>query len=410
MSDRTRGLDGTKDADRPEQLALDWTVPHPIAVKKTYRFRVYPTKRQAQLLTEQLFECCRLYNAALQERRDAYRKCGIGLSCYDQTYQLKDIRQDGSTGIISFKVAQDVLQRVDRAFEGFFRRLKAGQKPGYPRFKSARRYDSMTYINYGKTPHVDKQGKLILKGIGHLKVRWHRAIIGTTKTCTIKREAGRWYVSFSTEAEADPLPLSAEVTGVDVGLDAFATLSDGTTIENPRYLQRAQARLRRAQRRVARRTRGSHRRRKAVQMLQRAHAHVAQQRRYFHHGEARKLVNRFGLIAVEDLQIQHLVRSATGTVDQPGTRVRQKAGLNREILSAAWGMFVIILFSKAAEAGRIGVKVNARGTSQRCPCGADVPKQLKDRWHLCPTCGLSVPRDQASALEIQRLALQQLSA
>ena len=401
---------------------------------KAFRYRLYPTKTHAALLETQLRACCDLYNAALQHRRDAHRKAGVHVSCNDQTKEYTQVRHDGSTAIVLYKLGQDVLQRVDRAFDAFFRRVKAGQPPGYPRFKSFRRYDSFTYINYGKAPHVDKKGKLILKGIGHIKVRWHRPIRGTTKTCTIKREAGRWYVIFSVEYTREQLPcpgregnqtpyaehadlsmphriIAADaIVGLDVGLHAFATLDDGHTIENPRYLRQAQAQLRRAQRRLARRKKGSHRRRKAVMMLQRAHVHVVQQRRHFHHVEARKLVNRYGVIAVEDLQIKNMTASAKGTTETPGKRVRQKAGLNREILSAAWGQFLLILFAKAVDAGRIGIKVPARGTSQRCPCGAAVQKRLKDRWHFCLVCGLSVPRDHASAMEIKRLALQQLSA
>jgi putative transposase len=320
------------------------------------------------------------------------------------------VRHDGHVDLVHYKLGQDVLQRVDRAFQAFFRRVKAGQTPGYPRFKSRRRYDSLTYINYGEKPHVDRDGKLILQGIGHLKVRWHRPVAGTTKTLTIKREADRWYVCFSVEYTAEALPPVAVSTGLDVGLESFATLSDGTTIAPPRYLHAAEARLRRAQRRVARRQRGSHRRRKAVVMLQRAWAHVRQQRRHFHHVEARTLVDRYAVIAVEDLQLRHLTASAKGTPETPGRRVRQKAALNRAMLDAAWGQFLQILASKAAEAGRQVIAVDARGTSQRCPCGAPNPKQLKDRWHHCATCGLDVPRDHASALEIHRLALRQWSA
>jgi putative transposase len=384
-------------------------------VVKTFRYRMYPTKLQSERLHEQIDEACRLYNAALQERRDAYRKCGISLSCYDQTREWTQVRHDGNTTLVHYKIGQDVLQRVDRAFDAFFRRLKTGEKPGYPRFKSRRRYDSITYINYGKAPQIDKKKHLILKGIGHIKVRWHRPIVGETKTCTIKREAGRWYVTFSVEYEAIPLLSSEQVIGLDVGLDSFATLSDGTSIENPRYLRAAEAKLRLAQRRVSRRRpkpghRASHRYRKAVQMLQRAHVHVKQQRRYFHHVEAQKLVSRYGIIVVEDLQIKNMSKSARGTAEKPGSRIKQKSGLNRSIRDAGWGMFLLILFAKAVEAGRIGLKVYAPGTSQTCVCGASVPKTLKDRWHLCLTCGLSKPRDEVSAMVIKKRALLQLSA
>lgn len=208
---------------------------------------------------------------------------------------------------------------------------------------------------------------------------------GTIKTVTLKREAGRWYVCFSVETDASPLPESPESVGLDVGLDAFATLSDGTRIENPRYFKTAQAQLRRAQRKVARRQKGSPRRRKAVRLLQRAHVHIRNQRRDFHHQIARQLVHQYGYIFVEDLNIKGL---ASGM-------------LAKAVHDVGWGMFLLILLSKAVDAARVGLKVDARGTSQECPCGAAVPKTLGDRWHHCTACGLSVPRDHASALCIK---------
>jgi putative transposase len=387
---------------------------------KTFRYRLYPTRRQATRLHEQIDEACRLYNACLEHRVFMYSRYGVRVSEYDQTAELKTMRADGTLDIISFKPAQDVIKRVQRAFEAFFRRVKQREKPGKLRFKSRRRYHSITYINYGKTPQTDKKGKLILQGIGHLKVKWHRPIAGTTRTLTIKREADRWYAMFSVEHEPQRLEPTAHSTGVDVGIESFAMLSDGTAIANPHYTLQAQKRVRRAQRRLERRTirdrkgrvhgRQSTRRRKALLMLQRAWIHVRQQRRHFHHVEARTLVNTFQVIGMEALQIRNLTRSAKGTREKPGTRVRVKAGLNRAILDAGWGQFQTILLDKAAEAGRWGCQVTAAHTSQICPCGAPVPKTLADRWHHCAVCGLSVPRDQASAMVIEQRALAQLSA
>jgi putative transposase len=356
-------------------------------VKKSYRYRLYPTKRQQAALTAQLAEACTLYNAALQERRDAYRKAHASLNYYDQANQLKAIRAAGHLGLANFSACQDVLRRVDKTFKAFFGRVQRGEKAGYPRFKSRARFDSYSFPSYGDGCKVRNNGKLYCQGIGELKVKWHRPLTGTIKTVTLKREAGRWYVCFSVECAPAPLPESAESVGLDVGLESFATLSDGTTIANPRYFKTAQARLRRAQRRVARRKKGSHRRRKAVRLLQRAHVHVRNQRRDFHHHVARRLVNRYGLIAVEDLNIKGLARSMFA----------------KSILDAAWGAFILILLGKAVEAGRLGVKVDAPGTSQRCPCGAPVPKTLGERWHHCTACSLSVPRDHASALCIEQL-------
>jgi putative transposase len=354
-------------------------------VLKAYKYKLYPTRKQREALESQLGEACFLYNAALQERRDAYRKSRTSLNYYDQANQLKAIRTDDSLGLTNFSACQDILRRVDKTFKAFFRRVKAGETPGYPRFKPRARFDSYTFPSYGDGCKVKDNGKLYCQGIGELKVKWHRPLTGTIKTVTLKREAGRWFVCFSVECDPSPLPESPESVGLDVGLESFATLSDGTRIDNPRYFKTAQAQLRRAQRTVARRKKGSHRRRKAVQRLKRAHLHIGHQRRDFHHKVARQLVNQSGLIFVEDLNIKGL---ASGV-------------LAKAVHDVGWGMFLLILLSKAGEAGRVGVKVDARGTSQECPCGASVRKGLGDRWHCCLTCGLSIPRDHASALVIK---------
>lgn len=363
---------------------------------KTFKYRLKPNTMQTAALEQQLRECARLYNAAIEERKAAWQKRRKSISEYDQTAQLKDIRADGTMGIQGFKPAQEVLKRVDLAFQAFFRRLKAGQTPGYPRFKSWRRYESFSYLNCPEVPRI-KDGRLLLQGMGSIKIVYHRPVEGHVKKITIKREAGYWFACFVAESPAHPLPPSVEQTGVDVGLEAFATLSDGTRIDNPRYFQHAEAELRRCQRRVARRRKGSHRRRKAIVLLQRAHLHVRQQRRGFQHRAARDLVNRYGLIAVEDLNIKGM---ASGM-------------LAKGVHDVGWGTFLKMLEDKAEEAGRQVVKVDARGTSQTCPCGAAVPKALGDRWHLCDACGLSIPRDHVTAkmiLQRAKVILQRAGA
>jgi putative transposase len=360
-------------------------------MRKTYRYRLHPTTKQTQALEAQLSEACRLYNAALQERRDAYQRSGISLTYYSQAHQLKEIRAAGHLGLANFSACQDVLCRVDKTFKAFFRRCKLGQKAGYPRFKSRHRFDSYTCPSYGDGCRLD--GTLLyLQGVGHVKVKLHRPVAGAIKTVTVKRDAGKWYVCFSVECEATSLPEVDTATGLDVGLLAFATLSDGTEIPNPRYDRKAQARLRVAQRRVARRNRGSHNRRKAVRLLQKAHAHVRNQRTDFHHNVARSLVNKYGVIAVEGLNIKGL---ASGM-------------LAKSVTDAGWSHFLTILADKAEEAGRQLVKVDARGTSQACLCGAEVRKTLRQRWHECPDCGLSAARDHVSAQLILGLGLSLL--
>lgn len=357
-------------------------------MRKTFKYRLYPTKKQVDFLNGQLAEACRLYNGALQERRDAYRLAGESLNYYSQANQLKEIRAAGDLGLENFSCCQDVLRRLDKNFKAFFRRVKEKKgKAGFPRFRSVTRYDSLTFPSYGDGCRLLPTGKLKIQGAGQIKLKLHRELKGTIKTVTVKREAERWYACFSVEYQPVPIHESAAEVGIDVGLTAFATLSDGTEIENPRYYREAQAKLRRAQRKVARRKRGSHSRKKAVRELQRTHAHIRNQRADFHHQVARTIVNQYGLIVVEDLNVKGLA----------GGR------LAKSVNDAGWSSFIEKLTYKAAEAGRVLLKVDPRGTSQTCLCGAHVPKTLNDRWHQCLECGLSARRDHVSAQLVLRL-------
>jgi putative transposase len=296
-----------------------------------------------------------------------------------QSAQLPAIKVDRpDVADVYSQVLQDVLHRVDKTFGAFFGRVRRGERAGFPRFRASRRFDSLTYPQLGfavegRHLHVSK--------IGAIKIKLHRPIDGTIKTLTIKRDAGKWFACFSVDVEPAPLPAAAESIGVDVGLTHFATLSDGTAIANPRHARRAQAQLRRAQRRIARRPGGSAGRREAVRLFQSAHAHVRRQRADGHHKLSRLLVDRDGLIAIEDLNVKGLAAGRLAT----------------SVHDASWSSFVDKLAYKAEHAGRVLVKVDPRGTSQHCTCGAHVPKTLSQRWHQCPACGLSVARDQVAA-------------
>jgi putative transposase len=348
----------------------------------TFKYRLYPTKAQIEFLNGELREACSLYNAGLEERIGAWKVCRKSINYYDQANQLKAMRHDGCLTLANYGCCQDVLRRLDWAFQAFFARVKRGDKPGFPRYKSSRRYDSITFPTYGDGCRLMPSGKLRMQGAGHIKVKLHRPVEGTIKTVTVKREANRWFVCFSVEQAAVPLPASTESIGIDVGLTHFATFSDGTTVDNPRHYKTAQAKLRRAQRKVARRKKGSHRRRKAVVLLQKAHVHVRNQRSDFHHKLSRQLVNRYGLIAVEDLNVKGLAGGM----------------LAKSVHDVGWSQFFTFTEWKAANAAtRQFVRKDPRRTSQECTCGASVPKTLRDRWHLCTACGLSAPRDYVSA-------------
>jgi putative transposase len=355
--------------------------------RESFRYRLYPSNRQAELLDGQLALCCELYNAALQERRDAWKLERKSIGFRQQSDQLPETKSERSDlAEVYSQVLQDVLHRVDKTFQSFFRRVRRREKPGFPRFRSLVLYDSMTYPQLGFA--VDSR-HLRLSKVGNIKIKLHRPIEGKIKTLTIKREAGRWFAAFSCEIEPKPLPFSPNTVGIDVGLASFATLSDGTEIPNPHWYRVGQRALRIAQRKVARRKKGSQRRRKAVVLLQRAHAHIRQQRGDFQHKASRRIVDNFGLIAVEDLNVKGLARGI----------------LAKSVGDAGWSSFINKLAYKAENAGRVLVKVDPRGTSQRSVCGKANPKDLSQRWHECLTCGLSLPRDHVSALIIQGLGL-----
>lgn len=359
-------------------------------MRRTFKYRLYPTRPQAAALHSQVDEACRLYNAALDERRSAWRMQRVGLRYLDQAKQLKAMRAAGDVGVANFSACQDVLRRVDKTFADFFGRLKAGHKAGYPRFRSRFRYDSLTWPSWGDGCALRPSGRLYLQGVGELKVKWHRPLHGEIKTVTAKREAGRWFVCFSVELpEPEPLAACDLGVGIDVGLRTFAVLSDGTEIANPRHFRQAERRLRIAQRKLVRRKKRSRRRLKARQEVARLHVHVANQRRDFHHQTAHALVQHYGLIAVEDLTIKGLAGSM----------------LAKSVHDAGWSQFLRILLAKAEEAGRQLVAVNPDGTTQRCSgCGEHVPKTLAERVHACPSCGLVLGRDLNAAQNVLRLA------
>jgi putative transposase len=353
---------------------------------KTLVYKLRPTPSQAVLLTETVETCRHLYNHALAERKTAKHSRGESIGFARQCANLPALKRESPyLGRVHSQVLQDVLHRVDRAFQAFFRRVKAGEKPGYPRFKGKGWYDSFTYPQWGNGVKLE-QGRLMLSKIGAIRLHKDRPLEGMPKTCIIVRKADGWYASIACEVAASPLPPTGKAVGVDVGLESFATLSDGTQIANPRYYRAAERKLKQAQRRLSRRVKGSDRRRKARDLLAKAHLKVKQARQDFAHKTARALVNDYDHIAVEKLNIRGMVRNHA---------------LAKSISDAGWGLFVLILIAKAASAGRVVVEVNPVGTSQVCAqCGESVSKRLAIRWHSCPYCGCELHRDHNAALNI----------
>jgi len=373
---------------------------------KAYKYRLYPTCKQASTLQWTLDRCRELYNAALQERRDAYRMVGKSITYYDQANQLpeiKEIREEYKD--IHSQVLQDVLRKADKAFKAFFARCKRGDTPGYPRYKGRGHYDSFNYPQAGFS--LTRDNRVCLSKIGSIKVKLHREVKGTIKTCTIKREGDHWYVVFACEVEQEPCRGSSEAVGIDLGLLHFATLSNGMKIENPRYYRQAEKKLAKHQQSLSRKKRGSHRRRKAVKLVAWAHRKVRNQRNDFLHKESRNLVNNYGTLVFEELAPSNMSRRPKPKQDETGKYLPNgaaaKGGLNKSIVDAGWGQFQQYCSYKAANAGRVVLFVNPKHTSQLCSgCGQIRKKELSERWHSCE-CGTELDRDHNAALNILAL-------
>jgi putative transposase len=360
-------------------------------MRRAYKFRAYPPRRQEQRARALLDAHRQLYNAALEERREA-RRHGVTIRYSDQSAQLTEIRRadpDGQ-GRWSFTSQQQTLRRLDRAFQGFFQRARAGRRVGYPRFKTAVRWDSVDFVDGDGARWRAPEGRwaaAYFQGVGQVKVKAHRAVVGRAKTLRLKREARRWYVIVVAEQQPVLLPATGREIGLDVGVARFATTSDGQVVGNPRFLAAIAGELAPAQRAVAGCRPGSGNRRRAKRKLAKLHRTLANQRRNFHHQTARKLIDTCDVIAVEDLAITNMTRSASGTGQEPGRNVAAKAGLNRSILDAGWGQFLAILLAKAEGAGRRVVKVNPRDTSITCClCGARCARPRQDTV-VCPVHG-----------------------
>jgi len=385
-------------------------------MRRAYVFRLRPTARQHIALAACLDGHRELYNAALQERRDAWSHSKTRIGYGDQSAQLTEIRGARlDQAVWSFSSQQATLRRLNKAFAGFFGRVKAGQKPGYPRFKGAARFDSVEWPKDGDGArwHPD-QDRVYLQGIGNVKVSVHRKVEGRVKTIQIKRQGRRWVLVLSCDdVPTSPLPATGAHAGVDVGVVTFATVSDGTAVANPRWARQAAARLEAVQQRLARAKRGSNNRRCKRETVGARHRKIANRRKDFHHKQARELAARYDLIVVEDLKIANMLRrpKPNPDPDNPGkflpNGARAKSGLNRSISDAGWGQFVSILRAKAEDAGRIWIEVDPRHTSDRCErCGHAAPEnRVTQAEFVCQRCGHAAAADEHAARNILRAGL-----
>jgi putative transposase len=342
---------------------------------KMFQYRLYPTGQQQRLLDQRLEECRWLYKYMLAERRDAWQERQESLRYYDQAISLPALKAErpAPAGVHS-QVLQNVAVRIDLAFKAFCRRVRSGEEPGDPRFRSEGRYDSFTFPQIPVGCRLEGEDTRVRStNVGLVKITLHRPMEGIPKTATItRRSTGKWYVSFSCEcAQPTPLPETGQSVGIDVGLKTFATLSDGQEIANPRFFRQEEKALAKVQRRLSKEEKGTSERACRRRVVARAHERIARRRSDFTHQHSRRTVNAFDLIAIEDLSVKGMT---------------QNHCLATSIHDVAWSRFASLLSYKAAWPGRRSVAVNPAYTSQDCA-----------------GCGLGLDRDLNAARNILRL-------
>jgi putative transposase len=391
----------------------------PVQVRRAYKFLLRPTSKQVAALEACLEDHRQLYNAALEERREAWRMRAVSVSYGYQAVQLPAIRSNDPDGQGRWSAGsqQQTLRRLDKAFAAFFRRVKAGQKPGYPRFKGRGWFDTIEWpaekngARWDCVPHPAVT-RVYLLGVGHVRVHQHRAVRGRIKMISVKRERNRWYVVLSRDdVAAQPLPTTGAVVGIDLGVASFLTTSDGDYVANPRPLVAAAGRLASAQQSLARKKRRSNRRRKAVAKVAALHAKVRRVRLDHAHKTALALVRDHDVIVHEALQVANMTRRPTprpagdGTWEPDGAAA--KTGLNKSILDAGWGIFLRMLSGKAESASRVVIAVDPRHTSQRCAeCGhVAAGNRITRARFRCLACGHEAHADVNAARNILRAGL-----
>jgi len=394
---------------------------------RSYRFLLRPTVGQSQALGEMLRDHCSLYNGALEDRKGSYKHRGVTVTYGQQSAQLKEIRafDPERQGRWSFSSQQATLRRLDAAMSGFFRRMRSGEKPGYPRFKTVARFDTVTFPRDGDgcrwdslSGHADTRVRF--QGVGHVRVNQHRPVAGVVKTISVTREGKRWYVILSCDrVPVRQLPTTGSVVGIDMGIANFLADSDGGFVQNPRHDEWAAEKLASAQRRLAafpkvKAQKRSRRHRAAVEKVRALHEKVRRQRLDFHHKTAVDLVRAHDVIAHEDLSIANMVRAPKPKPDpeNPGGFLLNgsaaKAGLNRSIYDAGWGGFLSIMTAKAASAGRTTIPVDPRNTSRTCPeCGHVSAENRPDQpTFACVACGYASHADTVGAINVLQRAGQ----
>ena len=347
---------------------------------KTFKYRLYPTRSQEQGLSKTLETCRHLYNDLLANRRDSWEWYQESPNKYSQQKQMQKARKYNTfLQAVHSHALQVVIADLDKSFKSFFRRIKSGDTPGYPRFKARDRFDSFGFKEYGNGFRIDGS-RLKLSMIGRIRVRWHRPIEDKIKTLRVRKQAGKWFACFSCEVDPMPLLKTGKDVGVDAGLVYLATTSDGKHYDNPKWYRNSQAKLRVIQRTVSRRKKGGSNRRKAVRLLQRQHAKVRNQREDYIKNLVHELITEYDRIAIEKLNIAGM---------------SQNRHLSKSILDAGWGYFASHLAFKAVEAGKLSAQVPAHHTSQTCSvCGCvNSESRASQSVFVCVDCGYTENAD-----------------
>jgi len=364
---------------------------------KTFQYRLYPTKKQVKALQVSLDACRYVYNKTLETRKNGWEERKESISFYDTNKLLTDWKKDKPDLTNAYsQCLTDAQMRVELAFKGFFRRIRKGETPGYPRFKGKDGYDSIAYSQSG---YKIIDNRLKLSKIGSVRIKQHREIEGVIKTVNIRRSGEKWYANFSCEIEPNILPKVDAVVGIDMGLISFATLSTGEKIDNPRFFREAEVKLAKLQRRLSKAAKGSADSTKQKKKVANIHVKITNKRKDFAHKLSRKLVNQYQAIAFEKLNIKGMVENHTECFGH---------NLNKSINDAAWNQFIAYTTYKAEWAGRQVVMVDPRNTSKMCSrCGQIVEKDLSVRVHSC-SCGLTLDRDHNASINILALGMKSL--
>ncbi|WP_164670333.1 RNA-guided endonuclease InsQ/TnpB family protein [Virgibacillus doumboii] len=377
-----------------------------------YKYEIYPTEKQVELLDSWISICRQQYNAALLDKQRYYKKHKKGLSRYNlQKQQVKDKKKLAVLKNVPSQPLQEVFFRLEKAFDKFFK-----EDAKYPKQKKYKDYSSITFTQFGvgtqkvnnkKTGKMriqpvrfaasfDNNGHLRVSKLGSININLHRKLGGPVKQDVIKRQGGRWFAIFSVEKHVNQTAIDGgySTTGIDVGIKKFAVLPDGTEIKNPKFLRKEEKKLKRMQRKLSRREKGSENWKKQLERVQKIHTKVANQRRDFHHKQSFRVSNDYSMVFVEDLRIKNMVKNRN---------------LAKSIHDAGWGNFRNMLVYKCERNGGLLVKVKPHYTSQNCSgCGKKVKKSLSVRTHVCKDCGTILDRDHNAALNIEKVGLDQM--